>query len=267
MIQSFALITGASEGLGKFLAIECAERKMNLVLVALPGTNLQGLCRFLSNRYNIETCPFEMDLSEEANCYLLKKMLEEKKIRISVLINNAGMGGNFYFEQKDADYYSRLIALNIITPTLLCKLFLDDLKSQQPSYILNVSSLAGIFHLPQKQVYGGTKSYLIAFSNSLRSELKKDNIHVAVLCPGGMNTYWRILVENRIKGTWISRQSVMEPSEVAEIGIRKMLEKKALIIPGTINHLFIFFNKLIPAFIKEKLILLQMARTGRRLAS
>ena len=262
MHEKYALITGASEGLGKFLAMECAARKLNLVLVSLPCTNLVNLSRLLNHRYGVEVFTVELDLSEEKNCYYLKELLAVNHIRVSVLINNAGMGGNFLFEQEEPSYYSKIIALNIVTPTLLCKLFLDDLKACSPSYIMNVSSLAGIFHLPKKQVYGGTKSYLLAFSNSLRRELKKENISVSVLCPGGMNTYWRILMENRTKGTWISRSSVMEPSDVASIALKKMFEKKALIIPGIMNHVFLFMNRIIPSIIKEKLIQLQMSKSS-----
>jgi uncharacterized protein len=263
MNNKYAMITGASQGLGKFLAMECASRGMNLVLVALPGTRLVNLSRLLSYRYNVEVFTVELDLSVEKNCYYLHDLVKANNIAINILINNAGIGGNFSFEQKDPEFYSHLISLNIITPTLLCKLFLDDLKENGPSYIMNVSSLAAIFHLPQKQVYGGTKSYLLAFSNSLRSELKREGISVSALCPGGMNTYWRILMENRTKGTWISRQSIMEPSEVAAIAIRKMLQKKPLIIPGMINHFFLLLNKMIPEPVKNYLLQVQMARTSR----
>lgn len=257
------MITGASEGLGKFLSMECASRGMNLVLVSLPGTNLANLSRLLSHRYNVEVFTVELDLAEEKNCYYLHELIRANNIAVNILINNAGIGGNFSFDQKDPAFYSRLISLNIVTPTILCKLFLDDLKENGPSCIMNVSSLAAIFHLPQKQVYGGTKSYLLAFSNSLRCELKKEGISVSALCPGGMNTYWRILMENRTKGTWISRQSIMEPSEVAEIAIRKMLQKKPLIIPGIMNHFFLFLNKIIPTSIKNHILQVQMSKSSR----
>jgi uncharacterized protein len=264
MHENYALITGASQGLGKFLAIECASRKINLLLVALPRTELEPLAKFIRQHYPVKVLIQELDLSEEINCYHLYDFTRQMNIRISVLINNAGMGGNTSFDQKDASYYSRLISLNIQTPTLLCKLFLDDLQTQAPSYIMNVSSLAGIFHLPGKQVYGGSKSYLIGFSLSLRRELFNKAVYVSVLCPGGMNTYWRIMQEHRISGTWISRNSVMEPSEVASIAIKKMFAKKALIFPGKFNQFFLFLNKIIPSIMKDRLIRFQMQKTRAR---
>jgi short-subunit dehydrogenase len=260
MCDQYALITGASEGLGKFLAIKCAKIKMNLVLVALPGSGLKNLQNYIIKTFQVDVLCIELDLSEEENCYQLYRQVKEENIVVSVLINNAGIGGTFPFGEKDALYYSKVISLNVITPTILCRLFLPDLKKNTPSFIMNVSSLAGIFHLPNKQVYGATKSYLLSFSKSLRRELMGDNISVSVLCPGGMNTYWRLTMENRMMGTWISRKSVMEPSVVAAIGIRKMFQKKELIIAGFWNWCFLFWNQIFPKRIKDGLMNYQMAK-------
>jgi len=264
MCNQYALITGASEGLGKFLAIECAKRKLNLVLVALPGSDLKNLQKYIIKTFQVGVLYVETDLSEEKNCHQLYQQVKDENISLSVLINNAGMGGTFPFDEKDPGYYSKVISLNVTTPTILCRLFLNDLKKNATSFIMNVSSLAGIFHLPHKQVYGGTKSYLLAFSKSLSKELKGDNVFVSVLCPGGMNTRWQLTMENRTMGTWISRQSVMEPYDVAAIGIRKMFEKKELIITGFWNRCFLLWNQFFPKRIKDGLMNYQMAKWRRR---
>jgi uncharacterized protein len=265
MREDYALITGASQGLGKYLAIECAERNINLLLVALPRTELDVLANYIKRKYTVKVLTAEVDLSEEINCIHFYEHTRKMNIRVSILINNAGMGGNFDFDQREVSFFSKMISLNIKTPTILCKLFMEDLKESAPSYIMNVSSLAGVFHLPQKQVYGGTKSYLIGFSLSLRREVYDKNISVSVLCPGGMNTYWRLLMENRTSGTWLSRRSVMEPSDVASIAIKNMFAKKALIFPGKINQVFLFMNRIFPSIIKDRLIRLQMKNTKARL--
>jgi short-subunit dehydrogenase len=264
MCNKYALITGASEGLGKFLAIECANRKMNLILAALPGSGLKNLQKYLIRTFDVDVQCIEVDLSEEKNCYRLYQQVKDEGICLSVLINNAGVGGTYPFDDKDAGYYSKMIALNVITPTILCRLFLGDLKNSAPSFIMNVSSLAGIFHLPNKQVYGGTKSYLLGFSESLRKELKHDNISVSVVCPGGMNTSWRLLMENRMMGTWISRQSVMEPSKVAAIAIRKMFDSRELIISGFWNRFFLFLNRLFPRNVKNGIMNYQMSKWRKK---
>jgi short-subunit dehydrogenase len=260
MYNKYALITGASEGLGKFLAIECAKQNLNLVLAALPGSGLKNLQNYILKTFHVDVICIETDLSEEANCYKLYGKIKQENISISVLINNAGIGGTFPFDEKEAGYYSKVISLNVITPTILCRLFLPDLKKNAPSYIMNVGSLAGIFHLPHKQVYGGTKSYLLAFSKSLNRELKGENVFVSVLCPGGMNTRWQLTMENRMMGTWISRQSVMEPCSVAAIGVRQMFQKKEIIITGFWNRCFLLWNQLFPRRVKDGLMNYQMAK-------
>jgi short-subunit dehydrogenase len=260
MSDKYALITGASEGLGKFLAIECAKQKFNLVLVALPGSGLINVQKYIIKAYRVDVLCIEADLSEESSCYNIYQQVKKEGLRISVLINNAGVGGTFLFEEKDPAYYSKVISLNVITPTVLCRLFLPDLKRNAPSFIMNVSSLAGIFHVPHKQVYGATKSYLLSFSKSLRRELKRENISVSVLCPGGMNTCWRLTMENRLMKTWVSRQSITEPSDVAAISVQKMLEKKELIVAGFWNRCFLLWNQVFPKKIKDSLIDYQMAK-------
>ena len=172
MHKSYALVTGASEGLGKYLALECAKQKMNLVLVDQPNSRVNRLTKYLQKNYGVDVLYFEFDLSDTTCCYQLYKAVKEKDIYINTLINNAGMGGTFYFNEHSAEYYTKMISLNITTPTILCHLFLSDLKRTTPSYILNISSIAGMVSLPKKQVYGGTKSYLLSFSKSLRKELK-----------------------------------------------------------------------------------------------
>lgn len=264
MYNNYALITGASEGLGKFLAIECARKRMGLVLVALPGSELKHLQKYIIRTYHVDVLCIETDLSCESNCYQLYQRVKNENISISVLINNAGMGGTFPFDEKDAAYYSKVISLNATTPTMLCRLFLPDLKNNAPSFIMNVSSLAGIFHLPHKQVYGGTKSYLLAFSKSLSKELKGENVFVSVLCPGGMNTRWQLTMENRMMGTWLSRQSVMEPCDVAAIGIQKMFCKRELIVTGFWNRCFLLWNEFFPKRIKDGLVNYQMSKWKRR---
>lgn len=258
MYKPYALITGASEGLGKYISLECARRQMNLVLVALPNSNFTRLAKYLEKKYKIDVLCFELDLSDINSCHQLYKEVKEKDIIINTLINNAGMGGTFFFDEKNADYYAKLLSLNVTTPTLLCRLFLNDLKRSSPSYILNVSSLAGLFSLPKKQVYGATKSYLLSFSKSLRQELKNENVSVSVLCPGIMNTNWRLLLANRTTGTWIMRQSVMEPMKVAGIAIKSMLNKKEVTIPGFWNHFFIFLSWIIPGKIRKMMINFQI---------
>jgi hypothetical protein len=129
---------------------------------------------------------------------------------------------------------------------------LDNLKESAPASILNISSMAGFFALPKKQVYGGTKAYMTSFSKSLGKELKKDNISVTAICPGGLNTSTRICYQNRIMD-WISQESVLNPEKAAKIAIDAMLRKRGVVVPGFVNKCFMVLDKLLPDFIKDSL--------------
>ena len=257
--KNYVLITGASEGFGKALALECAGRKMNLILVALPDSGLDNLAAYIRKNFAVKVFCFEHDLSLKEECYNLFNTVKEKKLRVKTLINNAGMGGTHFFEERNAEYYYRQIELNVVAPTLLSHLFLEILEENNPAYILNVSSLAGFFYLPKKQVYGGTKSYLFSFSKSLGLELKRKNVHVTAICPGGMNTT-PMLIRQHLSNSGISRWSVMDPGEVAVIAIDGLLKRKKFIIPGFWNKIFILLDKLVPEWIKEKITDSQMKK-------
>jgi short-subunit dehydrogenase len=250
--KNFAMITGASEGFGKALALECAGRGMNLVLVALPGSGLSQLTCFIERNFSVTVYSYEHDLSRKEECQLLFGEILKRKIPVNILINNAGIGNTGFFEEKDADFYHRQIELNVVAPTLLTHYFLRTLEENTPAHILNVSSLAGFFSLPKKVVYGGTKSYLLSFSKSLRKELKEKNVFVSTICPGGMNTTPMLILQNKNQSC-IGRWSIMNPEEVAKVAIGKMLDKKEVIIPGFWNRFVMLLDKLLPTRIKELL--------------
>ena len=258
--KPFALVTGASEGLGRHLAFQCAARGYHLVLVALPNSGLMELAGFISEHYRVQVIVAEKDLSDERACHELHEALNEQGIALTILINNAGLGGTYFFDQQGAEYYSYLIKLNVTAPTLLCRLFLNNLRRNGPAYILNVGSLASFFALPRKQVYTGTKAYMLSFSRCLRKELKGDGISVSVLCPGGINTSWQLTLQHRTTANWLARQSFMNPDKVAAIALEQMVAGKEVIIPGWYNRTFTFFHPFLPSFLKNTLMDRQMKK-------
>ena len=257
--EYYTLITGASEGFGKALAFECAGRKMNLVLVALPGDALDSLDRFLRKNFDVKVIAIGMDLSKEDNCFALYQEIRSLGIRIDILINNAGIGSTFFFEEGSARLYQQQIKLNVLATTLLTRLFMEMLRSRKPSYILNVGSLSCFFFTPKKQVYGGTKSFVYFFSKSLRRELMHSGIHVSVICPGGMNTNKDQFLQLKSVG-WIGRLSLVDPERVARLAMDGLLRKKAVIIPGRLNRWFMVLDKLLPAGFKTLIVRRQMEK-------
>ncbi len=255
----YTLITGASQGFGKAMAIECAKRQMNLVLVSLPNTGLNELADVLEKFYNVSVFNIEMDLGTSENCKSLFERVKNEQISIKYFINNAGVLSKGFFKDLDTNYILCQISLNICTPTLLIKLFLNDLKQNAPSGILNVGSMASFFYLPKKQVYGGTKAYLLSFSRSLRRELQPDNISVSIVCPGGMNTTASLTYQNRT-GSWGSRMSIMNPEDAAKLAIDGMLKGKEVIVPGIVNRFFMLLNSILPKPVKDKITAIEMKK-------
>ena len=252
MKNYYALITGASQGLGKAMSLEFAKRGVDLVLVALPNSELEELSIFIQRNFNVKTHFLEVDLCKTKNCYLISDYIRSHKIQIKYLVNNAGILSRGFFEDLDDRFILDQIQVNVTVPTLLIKCLLNNLKENAPSGILNVGSLASFFPLPKKQVYCGTKAYLQNFSKSLRKELKKDNISVTMVCPGPLNTTTKLCYQNRIVGL-ISRESVLTPESVAKTSIDGMLAGKKIIIPGFINKCFIVLEKILPEYIQDKL--------------
>ena len=246
----YTLITGASEGFGKALAIECGQRKMNLILVALPGPELYTLANFITRNYCVDVVCIEKDLCRDESCLELFNEVKALNLQVNMLINNAGIGSTVWFQEGTVTLYEKQIKLNVLATTLLTRLFLENLKRCCHSYILNIGSMASFFSLPKKQVYGATKSFIHSFSKSLRKELEKDNVHVSVLCPGGMNTNLALTLMNKT-GNFLSRLSVMNPENVAPLAIDGLLKGKEVIIPGRMNKFFLLLNWLLPKSIKK----------------
>ncbi|MBD0825271.1 SDR family NAD(P)-dependent oxidoreductase [Aestuariibaculum marinum] len=248
----YTLITGASQGFGKSMSLEFAKRGMNLILVALPDSGLKKLSKFIELYFNVKVCYLELDLSISVSCYDILRYIEVNGLQVKYLVNNAGVLSRGEFSGLNEKYILKQIDVNVMTPTLLIRLLLNNLKSNGPAGILNISSMASFFTLPTKQVYGGTKAYLTSFSKSLAKELKGDNVSVTIICPGGLNTTTRLCYQNRLMG-WVTQKSVLNPEEAATIAVDALFKKKNLVIPGFINKCLMFLDKLLPEFIKDKI--------------
>ncbi len=258
MKRSTAIVTGASEGLGKSFAFELARRNINLALVALPGSGLPELCNYLRLNFPVHVFCIELDLTRADSCNNIFHLLEDHGRSADILINNAGLGNWSWFEEKDTSFYRTQIDLNITTTVLLTRLFLDQVNKQQDSYILNVGSLGGQFIVPKKQVYGATKSFISYFTRCLQLEQAGSRVHISLLSPGGINTKPELLVMNHsLKG--LSKASILEPEEVAAIAIKGLMRNEKEIIPGKVNKLLVTLDMILPSFLKEMIMKKKLA--------
>ncbi|WP_153796728.1 SDR family NAD(P)-dependent oxidoreductase [Foetidibacter luteolus] len=250
----YTLVTGSSSGIGKALAIECAARGMHVLLAALPGEELDDTHNFISSNYRVNCHALPVDLSLPGSAEALYNRCKQNGYQVNMLINNVGLGSKGAFEKTSAAFYQTQIQLNITTTCLLTRYFINDLQQHKPAYILNTGSLGGFFAMPHKAVYAASKAFVYTFSMSLALELKQAGIHVSVLCPGGVDTNANVRASNAsLKG--IARKSILQPEDVARQAITQMLKGRHVIIPGAVNKMSYYAGRIIPSFIKNRLVL------------
>jgi short-subunit dehydrogenase len=243
-VKTYALVTGASRGLGKAIAEALAQQNKNLLLIALPGEHLPDLCRQLSQTYQIDCKGFETDLTDSGAVYQIAEWALSEG-RIDILINNAGMGGTRLFEDASPEYIHAIIQINIRTVALLSRLLLDELKSHPRAYILNVASMASFTPLAFKTVYPASKAFVSSFSRSLSEELKDTGIHVCVVYPGPMKTNPDV-VERILKQGWRARIGMVSVERTAQLALKNLFNNDSYIIPGNFNKISRWLLKIIP---------------------
>lgn len=249
----FTLITGASHGIGKSLCHEFASRGYNLFLIALPNQLLIEVEKELNAAYNVEIVTFGIDLTKEDSPQQIKNFAEKSKIKVNVLINNAGMGSGGLFENSNMQLNKYIMMLNNHAMVGIIHAFIPDLKESAPSYIMNISSMEATLPLPYKAVYTATKNFIFSFSLAISQELKPDKVYVSVVCPGSVATNEDGMKRIKAMG-WKAKLLLMEPDVVAKIMIKNMFKRKLVIIPGTIPSIMIWIMYFIPVRLKLKIL-------------
>ena len=249
--SDFALITGASEGIGRAIAAELASRKINLILVALPDAKLQKAACELKKTYGVEVVTYATDLIKEGAVQALFQWCSDHQYLVNILVNNAGIGHEGAFETTPLSYIDDMMQLNMRSVIHLTYLFVPHLKKNREAYILNVGSLASFRPMPYKNIYTATKSFIFYFTRALREELKGSSIKVSVLCPVPTNS--KVKARTTSKGI-IGKMMILTAEKVAKIGIEKLYKGQAVIVPGFINKSLLIFEKTLPRNIPMKIL-------------
>lgn len=245
MDSGYALITGASNGIGKALAEDCARRGMNVLLVALPKTDLSEIGEAIKARFGVNVKIYEADLTVKSQIDGLYNFISAHHINLTALINNAGIGYEASFETLTAEFCEKMMLLNTQAVVMLTRMFLDNLKRSDKAYIMNVSSISAFTIVPYKTMYVASKAFIYSFSRGLRIELKDTSVSVSVLCPGPVPTNQEIRQRIESHGGF-GALITMEPEKLAEIAISSMLRGKAVIIPGVWNKFGMVMMSMLP---------------------
>ncbi|MWV14418.1 SDR family NAD(P)-dependent oxidoreductase [Pseudomonas sp. L-22-4S-12] len=244
-MPSYALITGASSGLGLALAEALARKGRNLILVARQREALESVACELSQRFGIEALLRVCDLSEPLRLTGLIQELEQGERRIDLLVNNAGIGSAGLFVEQDWGREQQLIELNILALCRLCHAIGQHMVQQGGGQILNVASLAAFQAGPLMSNYFASKAYVLHFSEGLRSELAPYGVKVSVLCPGPVATAF-FRNSQLCSQSLEQRQLLADPEQVALLAVRGLEKNRAIIIPGRRNRLLSRLLRLLP---------------------
>ncbi|KDO00394.1 MULTISPECIES: SDR family oxidoreductase [Pseudomonas] len=243
----YAMITGASSGLGLALAEALARRGRNLILVARQRDPLESIAIELTQRFGVEVLFRACDLGEPLRLSGFLLELEESERHIDLLVNCAGIRSYGHFLAQEWSDEQDLIEVNILALTRLCHALGNAMAVQGGGQILNVASLAAFAPGPWMSSYAASKAYVLHFSEGLREELKRTGIKVSVLCPGPVRSPLR-RIPRLEKG-----QRSLSPEEVALYTVRALDKNRALIIPGRRNRWLAFSPRLLSRWVTRKL--------------
>ncbi len=245
-----ALITGASSGLGAEFARQLAPHASALILVARRLDRLEEL-KLELDRPGLTIHCHAADLADEVQIEALLAALAASGERVSLLINNAGLGDHGFFEDSDWARVDAMLDVNIKALTRLTHAILPDLVRMGRGAILNVSSVSSLLPLPKMAVYAASKAYVSNFSDSLRGELRDTGVSVTALCPGPVNTEFFAGAE---RGN--ARDSMPAPElfkvpieEVVAAGLTAVERDRARVIPGWFVCVVMTIAAFVPLFI------------------
>ena len=248
----YALITGASKGIGKAIAVELAKKKYNVLLLARSGELLEQLAAELKEKYGVQTAYLAIDLSITDADEKIFNWCKSNQYTVNILVNNAGYGLAGPFDRYSKKENAALIQVNIISLMQLCQAFLPMLKAQPRSYILNIASSSAYQSVPMLNLYSSSKAFVLHFSRSLSHELKGTTVSVTAVSPGPTDTDFPNRAQMKEKTKKTASKLHATPESVAVIAVTAMLAGKREVVTGFINKLGVFLVWLLPKSFVEK---------------
>jgi len=239
-----ALVTGASSGIGRDIAIYLGELGYDLILVSRDENRLKETASNIKTNVELYPC----DLTGRDNCFKLFDKYKDEDI--DILVNGAGFGlfGNTW--ETDINKEMKMIDLNVTSVHILTKLFLQEMVKKDKGYIMNIASSAGFLAGPGLNTYYATKNYVTKWTMGVYQELKaaKSNVKICALCPGPVDTNF-----NKVAGGSFTVKA-LSSEYVAHYAVDKMFKNKLIIIPGFMVRMGVFFNKFLPTKLSLKIV-------------
>lgn len=250
------LITGTTSGFGKAFAEKFASMGYNIILVSRDMQKLKQQQLYLQYQNHVTVNFIAYDLTKEDAADFIIEQIDNWNIPIDFLVNNAGFNEFGLFSQTDISKEIKMIDLHIRFITQLTKHILSIMEKNNYGHILNIGSTGSFIPSPSDAVYSATKAYIMSFSNALYGEYRNTGIKITLLCPGATET--EFARKANIEQTLLFKYAVMKPDKVIKIAYPKIIKGKRLIILGIYNKFLVFFSKIMPIDITNKLTMIMM---------
>jgi short-subunit dehydrogenase len=243
----YAVVTGASSGIGRELAAILAREGYALVLVARRTEPMQALAEQLKQAHGTQCVVVGADLGKPEGVATVVREVKERGLEVEVLVNNAGFGLAGKFEELPAEQQAGMIDLNVRALTVLTRELVPGMVARRRGYVLNVASTAAFQPGPLMAVYYASKAYVLSFSTALYDELRGQGVKVTALCPGYTETEFSARASEherpRLFGGPMGRG---DARQVAEQGYRALRRGKPVVVTGLMNRLGAWFAPLTP---------------------
>src|SRR5574340_11463 len=245
-MHSLYLITGATGGLGKAFAAECASRGWDLLLTDLSEDRLAALAGGLERSYGVDVRYRTADLTQAASRAELFDWAGSLGLRFRGLINVAGLDHEGMFLERRSEEITGILRLNIESVLLMTHAILPYRDLRVRFRIINVSSMGAYFAMPVKATYAASKRFLLDFSLALRNELRDENVAVTVLCPAGLPTTPACIEAIEAQGL-MGQLTTENVGKVAHEAVEAAMRGRAVVVPGYLNRLLLSLSGLLPA--------------------
>jgi len=236
-IKNFALVTGATSGIGYELAKLFAKDKYNLIIVARHHAELESKASEFRAQYGIEVITMAKDLFKREEAVALCEEIQNRGLEVDVLVNNAGQGAYGLFQDNELQKELAIIDLNVASTVILTKHFVKEMIARNSGRILNLASIASETPGPWQAVYHATKAFVLSFSEGLRSELKDTDITVTALQPGPTATDFFNKAHMTESKVVQDKDSLSDPADVAKDGYDALMAGKDKVVSGFKNKL------------------------------
>jgi len=249
--MSYALITGASKGIGKAIAFELAAKGYDLAIVARSEELLKQVKGEIEAKYKVKVAYLALDLSTPGAAQDVFNWSAQNKFDVSILVNNAGYGLSGAFETYPLEQHVNMLQVNCTALVQLTYLFLPQLKKLPQAYILNISSSSAYQAVPYLSLYAGSKALVLLFTRGLRHELRRTSVSVTCISPGATDTEFNSRAQVGPKAMKAAKKVIMTPEQVGKVAIDSMFKKKAEVIVGVMNKLGGFLAWILPKRLVE----------------